>query len=114
MPGFTRLDFKLILLFLVLKIYPLFALKNLVFNYKYLSSKNKGQFTGATIKANAYGLGDCKIIKVLYKTGCKHFFVTTLNEAIKLRQKFKFGYIYVLNGVSRKNINISRWRIKFF
>jgi len=80
-------------------------LKNLVFNYRYLSSKNKGQFTGATIKANAYGLGDCKIIKVLYKAGCKHFFVATLYEAIELRQKFKYGYLYVLNGINRNNIS---------
>ena len=80
-------------------------LKNLVFNYRYLSSKNRGQFTGATIKANAYGLGDCKIIKVLYKAGCKHFFVATLFEAIKLRQKFKYGYLYVLNGINSSDIN---------
>ena len=33
-------------------------LKNLIFNYKYLTSLNKGKYTGATIKANAYGLGD--------------------------------------------------------
>ncbi len=80
-------------------------LKNLVFNYKYLSSKNKGQYTGATIKANAYGLGDSKIIKVLYKAGCKHFFVATLYEALKIRKNFKYGYLYVLNGVNKNNLN---------
>jgi len=80
-------------------------LKNLIFNYKYLSLINKGKFTGAIIKANAYGLGDYKIIKVLYKEGCKHFFVATLFEAIKLRNKFKYGYIYVLNGVKKNKIN---------
>ena len=42
-------------------------LKNLVSNYKYLSFINKNHITGATIKANAYGLGDKKIIKELYK-----------------------------------------------
>ena len=40
-------------------------LKNLISNYKYLSSINKFKDTGATIKANAYGLGDQKIIRVL-------------------------------------------------
>ena len=78
-------------------------LKNLIYNYRYLSSLNKGHYTGATIKANAYGLGDKKIIKILYKAGCKHFFVATLDEAIKLRQSFKNGYIYVLNGVKKND-----------
>ena len=41
-------------------------LKNLVSNYKYLSFINKNHITGATIKANAYGLGDKKIINILY------------------------------------------------
>ena len=58
-------------------------LKNLIYNYKYLKSLNKGQFTGATIKANAYGLGDEKIIRILYNVGCEYFFVATLDEAIK-------------------------------
>ena len=58
-------------------------LKNLLKNYKYLSTLNKNHLTGATIKANAYGLGDKKIIKTLYKAGCKHFFVATLSEALK-------------------------------
>ena len=47
-------------------------------------SLNKKQYTGATIKANAYGLGDKRIIRTLYKCGCKHFFVATLDEAIEL------------------------------
>ena len=81
-------------------------LKNIIYNYKYLSSLNKGQHTGATIKANAYGLGDKKIIKVLYKAGCRHFFLATLDEAIKLRQTFKYGYLYILNGIKKSDFSI--------
>ena len=87
-------------------------LKNIIFNYKYLSSLNKDYHTGATIKANAYGLGDKKVIKTLYKAGCKHFFVATLNEAIKLRQTFKYGYLYVLNGVKKNDFNVDLIRNK--
>ena len=74
-------------------------LKNLVSNYKYLSFINKKHITGATIKANAYGLGDKKIINILYNKGCRYFFVATLEEAIKLRKSIKYGYLYVLNGI---------------
>ena len=80
-------------------------LKNIIYNYKYLSSLNNNQYTGATIKANAYGLGDKKIIKILYKYGCRHFFVATLDEALKLRETFKYGYLYVLNGINQIDIN---------
>ena len=87
-------------------------LKNIIFNYKYLSSLNKDKFTGATIKANAYGLGDKKIIKTLYKAGCRHFFVATLDEALKLRKTFKYGYLYVLNGVKKNYLNVNLIRNK--
>ena len=42
---------------------------------------SKNSIAGATIKANAYGLGDVKIFKLLYKAGCRHFFVATFDEA---------------------------------
>ena len=80
-------------------------LKNLIFNYRYLSSLNKKGYTGAVIKANAYGLGDKKIIKTLFKAGCRHFFVATHAEAIKLRKEFKYGYIYILNGIKKSEYN---------
>ena len=76
-------------------------LKNLISNYKYLSYLNKDKYTGATIKANAYGLGDKKIIRILYQNGCRHFFVATINEATELRKTFKLGNIYTLNGVKK-------------
>tara|TARA_Y100000590_G_C15718157_1_gene1012589 strand:+ start:616 stop:1683 length:1068 start_codon:yes stop_codon:yes gene_type:complete len=80
-------------------------LKNIIFNYKYLSSFNKKNLTGATIKANAYGLGDKKIIETLYKIGCRHFFLATLEEAINLRKNFKYGKLYILNGIDKQNFN---------
>ena len=81
-------------------------LKNLSYNYKYLKKLNNNFETAATIKANAYGLGDKKIMQTLYKAGCKHFFVATLNEAINLRKTNKLGKIYILNGISKNLISI--------
>ena len=80
-------------------------LKNLIFNYKYLSSLNNERFTGATIKANAYGLGYKRIFKTLYQIGCKHFFVATIDEALKIRKNFKYGIIYILNGIKKNDLN---------
>ena len=39
-------------------------LKNLRFNYNYLKYLNKGKYTGAVIKADAYGTGFLNAFKV--------------------------------------------------
>ena len=80
-------------------------LKNLIYNYKELSKISKTSITGATIKANAYGLGDAKVFKILYKNHCRHFFFATLEEAISIRKKKLKGNIYVLNGLENNHLN---------
>ena len=79
-------------------------INNLVYNYKVFSKLAKNSLTAATIKANAYGLGDSKIHKTLSKNGCRHFFVATTEEALKLREKSSFGKIYILNGIDKRDI----------
>ena len=79
--------------------------KKIIQNYKLLS-KLADNAVGATIKANAYGLGDLEIFKILYKNGCRHFFVASLNEAISIRKKYKVANLYVLNGLENNNLNI--------
>ena len=74
-------------------------LKNLIHNYNYFKKIAKDTEVGATIKANAYGIGDKETFSCLYKIGCRNFFVATLKEGVNLRKKFKRGYIYVLNGL---------------
>ena len=71
--------------------------KNLLFNYKSLAKITNKSLTGATIKANAYGLGDLEVFNILYNNGCRHFFVATIEEAIKIRKKNFKGNLYVLN-----------------
>ena len=80
--------------------------KNIIYNYRSLKKIAKNSLIAVTIKANAYGLGDIKIFNLLYKIGCRHFFVATLEEALKLRKKFSFGNIYILNGIQKKEYGI--------
>lgn len=82
--------------------------KNILKNYKTLSRIANNSISGATIKANAYGLGDLKVFNLLYNIGCKHFFVATLEEALNLRKKYKKGNIYILNGVEENQIGITQ------
>jgi len=81
--------------------------KNFLQNYNSLSKIAKNSLAGATIKANAYGLGDLKIFKILYNNGCRHFFVATIEEALNLRKKYSKGNIYVLNGINENEIRLS-------
>jgi len=81
-------------------------INNIKSNFKSLSKINNKILTGATIKANAYGLGDLEIFKLLYNIGCKHFFVATITEGINLRKKYSKGNIYILNGLILENLNI--------
>ena len=70
---------------------------NLTHNYLYLKKLTNNNSTAATIKANAYGLGDIKIYKILSKVGCKDFFFATLEEALKIRKINQKNNLYVLN-----------------
>ncbi len=79
--------------------------KNLIFNYNYYKKLKKNLIVAPTIKANAYGLGDNKIFNLLVKNGCKHFFVATLSEGLKLKNKNNSIQIYVLNGLQNYKLN---------
>ena len=73
--------------------------KNLIYNYNFFKNLKKNLIVAPTIKADAYGLGDKKIFNILVNQGCKHFFVATLNEGSKLKNKDNSIKIYVLNGL---------------
>ncbi len=73
--------------------------KNLIYNYKFFKKLQKNLIVAPTIKANAYGLGANKIYNILLNQGCKHFFVATLSEGLKLKNKNKSIKIFVLNGL---------------
>ncbi|PPR45949.1 MAG: Alanine racemase 1 [Alphaproteobacteria bacterium MarineAlpha5_Bin6] len=83
-------------------------INNLIYNYKIFSKLAKNSITAATIKANAYGLGDLKIFKTLFDKGCRNFFVATTEEALKIKERYTYGKIYVLNGINEKEIGYIR------
>jgi len=55
---------------------------------------------GATVKANAYGLGLVPCAKALREAGCDTFFVALPEEGACLRQALPEATIYVLSGLT--------------
>ncbi len=80
-------------------------IKNIIYNYNLFKKLKKNLIVAPTIKADAYGLGDKNIFQLLLKKGCKHFFVATLKEGLKLNNKKNTIKIYVLNGLQNYKLN---------
>jgi len=68
-------------------------------NWQLLKATHKGADCAAVVKANAYGLGVEMVAAALADSGCRHFFVATLEEATLLRPLLTSHFIYVFNGV---------------
>ena len=60
----------------------------------------------ATVKANAYGLGDVEIVKFLVKNNCKDFWVANVSEALRINKKISNINIYVANGLNKNEEQI--------
>jgi alanine racemase len=80
--------------------------KNLAYNFKLLAKIANNSLPGATIKANAYGIGDIEAFNIFYKNHCRHFFLATVEEALAIRKKTSRGNIYVLNGLENNDLNV--------
>ena len=52
---------------------------------------------GAVVKANAYGTGARRVVRLLQQVGCQHLFVATPSEGIAIRD-LTTANIYVLSG----------------
>lgn len=74
------------------------SLEALAANYAYLADKSAGR-CGATVKADAYGLGAEQVVHRLARAGCKQFFVATLEEALTLRRLFPSIDLTVYEGL---------------
>ena len=83
--------------------------KNLISNFNYFNKLNKNNICAATIKSNAYGFGAENVYNILLKNGCRHFFVATTTECVYLRNFFKKGTIYILNGLENNNLKIFKY-----
>lgn len=85
-------------------------LNALTHNYKLLRSKSRKNNCAAVVKANAYGLGVAGVAPALYESGCRTFFVATLEEAVELKKIFaahrmKPEAVYVFHGVRKGQKN---------
>ena len=79
-------------------------LENLRYNYEVLKKRVGTAKIGASVKADAYGLGAVQIGRALYGAGCRIFFVATAGEGKILREAIgPNGAIYVLNGPSPRD-----------
>lgn len=64
---------------------------------------------GATVKADAYGLGAARVAPALLKEGCRTFFVAQAQEGAALRDALGSGAaIHVYNGPAADTLNIFR------
>lgn len=74
-------------------------------NYHTLKDLIGGAECGATVKANAYGLGAVEVSKSLYAQGCKKFFVASLDEGLELRATLPKAEIFVFHGVNKGEVD---------
>ncbi len=65
-------------------------------NYHYFRDRTAGE-TGAVVKADAYGTGAPRTVRILEREGCQHYFVASYGEA-KAIHSYTSGKIYVLMG----------------
>ena len=75
-------------------------------NYDTLRQKSHGAETGATVKADAYGLGLEHVARTLSASECRTFFVATAAEGLALRHILPAAEIIVLNGPSRESVKL--------
>ncbi len=68
-------------------------------NYLALRDSAAPATCAAVVKADAYGLGMNEVAPVLWRAGCKTFFVATLDEARSLRALLPQAIIYVFAGL---------------
>ena len=76
-------------------------------NYAVIQSKVGHARIGASVKANAYGLGLEPVAKTLYGVGCRTFFVALAGEGMQLREAIgDNASIYVLNGPGPRDVSL--------
>tara|TARA_A100001037_G_scaffold299904_1_gene326445 strand:+ start:392 stop:1534 length:1143 start_codon:yes stop_codon:yes gene_type:complete len=67
-------------------------------NFRLIRDRCPSARVGASVKANAYGLGVGPVTRTLAAAGCESFFVATLAEGVYLRKIGCDAEIIVLNG----------------
>jgi alanine racemase len=80
----------------------------LVANWRALHTRSSSAATGAAVKANGYGVGAIDVVTHLAKAGCRDFFVAHWQEAAEIAAVVPANQIYVLNGVSSRDIGFAK------
>ncbi len=76
-------------------------------NYQALQKRIGDVKIGASLKADAYGLGATRVGRALFGAGCRNFFVATAGEGKALREAIGDGAsIYVLNGPAPMDLTL--------
>lgn len=75
-------------------------------NYEYLKAYVQPAIPACVVKDDAYGLGIREIGSILYRAGCRTFFVAYGCEAAKLRKMASRADIYVLQGFGKEEKSI--------
>lgn len=78
----------------------------IVQNFRLIQSTCPGAEVGASVKADAYGLGIAPVTRALFHAGCRAFFVATPREGKDLRGILPGAQIIVLNGPTRDQTEI--------
>jgi alanine racemase len=68
-------------------------------NWRTLRDRHPSGPVAGVVKADAYGLGAIQVAAALYGTGCRHFFVAYLNEALAIRAIVPDAMLAVLSGL---------------
>jgi alanine racemase len=77
-------------------------------NYRRLCELAGSAECAAVVKADAYGIGMAQAAPVLWRAGCRTFFVATLAEAKRLRALLPDAVIYVFSGLLPRTAEIYR------
>lgn len=76
----------------------------LVANYVQLRKRSGNAKCSAVVKANAYGLGAERVVKVLWNVGCDTFFVALPEEGFAIKRVLPKATVYVLNGIHETSV----------
>ena len=74
-------------------------LEALAHNYREMRRLALTAEVGASVKADAYGLGAEAVVARLVEEGCRTFYVATPEEGVEVRSVAPDADVYVLNGV---------------
>lgn len=89
------------------KTYAKIDLNNLYDNYQSVQKRINGKRIISVVKANAYGHGVLSVVEYLVSKNIDYFAVSTLEEALELRNKFKSIQILIMGVVQREFFDIA-------